>query len=288
MPQTLLSRRLLLVLLLICGGLLEALAQTPAPLLKRTTTRREVRKLGVASTVTLLGGPAGDITIEGWNRPEIEIVADIEITAASEDDLNRLAAIDNFVLDEGFTSIGIITTGAHDKEFVKSHVKGFPKRLIGATWRVDYKLKVPATTDLDINGGRGAVTLRGVEGAITIKTLEGDADLTLTGGSVSAVIGRGTVNVKIGARGWRGAGADIQVANGDLNVTLPTAFNGDIDASVLRTGKLENAYDGLIPRERATTTPTSLQGRSGTGGARLAFTVGDGALRVQGAAKKTP
>ena len=294
MNQRPLFSRLLCFALLLSGiGATEALAQKPTPtpvvpLLTRTSTRREVRKLGFASTLTLLGGPSGDITIEGWNKPQIEIVADVEIKAATEADLNQLSAINTFTLDEGFTTFNIITTGSHDKDFVKRYAKGLPKKLIGATWRIDYKLKVPATTDLDINGGYGAITLRGVEGAMTIKTLQGDADLTLTGGAVRATIGSGTVNVKLMARSWRGAGADIQLAKGDLNVWLPLSYNCDLDAQVLRAGTLENTYEGLLPRERTTPTPTYLQGRSGSGGARLAFTVGDGNLRLQPAVRKEP
>jgi hypothetical protein len=280
---------LLPAVLLFCAGSFEVLAQKPAPapasLLTRAATRREVRRLGFGSTLTLLGGPAGNITIEGWNKPELEIVADIEVKAANEEDLNRLFAINNFLLDEGFTTFNIITTGAHDKDFVKRYAKTLPKRLIGAPWRIDYKLKVPAILDLDINGGYGSVTLRGVEGAITVKTLQGDADLTLTGGAVRATIGRGNVNVTLLSRSWRGAGADIKLAAGDLTVTLPANFNGEVDASVLRAGKLENTCETLLPRERAAPTPTSLQGRSGNGGARLSFTVGDGNLRLRPVAK---
>lgn len=288
-----LSRCLLLAAFLLwpngaAGTFAQKPTPTPGPLLTRTTTRRETRKLGLASTVTLLGGPTGSITIEGWNKQEIEIVADIELKAATETELNQLSAINNFTLDEGFTSLNIITVGSHDKDFIKRYAKGFPKKLIGASWRIDYRLKVPTTTDLDINGGYGTIVLRGVEGAIILKTLQGDADLTLTGGTVRATIGRGTVNVKLLSRSWRGGGVDIQLASGDLNVTLPLSYSCDLDAQILRTGKLENSYEGLLPRERTTPTPIYLQGRSGAGGARLVFTVGDGNLRLQPATPKEP
>lgn len=268
----------------LCVLPLAATAQTPKPtpaVLTHTTTRREVRKLGYGSTVTLLGGPAGNVTVEGWNKNEIEIVADIEVKAFNEEDLHRLAALDGFVLDEGFTNLSIVTTGSHDKDFIKRYGKNFPKKLIGTPWRIDYHLKVPTLTDVDINNGNGSVTVRGVEGALSIKTLNGDADLTLTGGAVTATVGSGTVNINLASRSWRGRGAAIQLATGRLNVTLPTSFNGDIDASVLRTGTLENTYPGLAPRERTKPTPTSLEGRSGTGGALLSFTVGDGILHLQ-------
>lgn len=260
---------------------------TPAALsVQRTTTRREVRKLGYGASLTLLGGPTGNVTVEGWNKNEIEIVADIELRAASEEDLKTLAGVTGFVLDEGFTSLKIVSTGPHDKDFIKRYAKGFPKRLIGTPWRIDYKLKVPAQVDIEINNGNGAVTLRGVEGALQVKTLDGDANLDLTGGAVVATVGRGTVNVNLLGHSWRGRGAAIQVAEGTLNVNLPPAFSGDIDASVLRKGTLENTYAALQPRERTVPSAKSLEARAGAGGALLTFVVGDGTLRLQSAPDK--
>src|SRR3982751_2346951 len=54
-------------------------AATNAVLLTRTTTRHETRKLGYGGTLTILGAPSGSITIEAWQRSEVEITADIEL-----------------------------------------------------------------------------------------------------------------------------------------------------------------------------------------------------------------
>ncbi|HEX8852180.1 MAG TPA: hypothetical protein VF754_01760, partial [Pyrinomonadaceae bacterium] len=43
-----------------------ATAAAAAPLLKRTTTRHEIRRLGYGGTLTVYGAPEGSITIEGW------------------------------------------------------------------------------------------------------------------------------------------------------------------------------------------------------------------------------
>jgi hypothetical protein len=142
----------------------------------------------------------------------------------------------------------ITSVGTHDKRYVKRAAKDFPKRLLGAPFRIDYKIKVPAFADLNVDGGKGDFTLSGVEGAIIVKYLETDADLRLTGGAVSAVFGSGTVNVTIEKPGWRGRSADVQLASGAMNVNLPPNLSAELNASVLRTGKIENHYEFLKPR----------------------------------------
>src|SRR4051794_38449991 len=72
----------------------------PAPLaLKRTTVRHETRRLGYGSAVTILGAPSGSIIIEGWNKSEVDITAEIELQADTEEDLARLAEVNTFTLD---------------------------------------------------------------------------------------------------------------------------------------------------------------------------------------------
>ncbi len=257
-----------------------------APALVRTTTRHEVRRLGYGGTLTILGPTSGSITIEAWARAEVDITADIELRADTEADLARLAVVNNFALDEDINHIRVLTTGTHDKAFMRRTAKDFPKKLLGLPWKIDYRIRVPAAVDLEINMGRGAFNLAGVEGSITLTALESDATLALTGGRFAATIGRGSARVKFVGRNWRGSGVEIRLATGNMIVELPANFTADIDASVLRTGAIENTYNALVPRERTTATAHSLNGRAGAGGPTLAFTVGDGRLFIKPESKE--
>jgi hypothetical protein len=58
-------------------------------------------------------------------------------------------------------------------------------------------------------------------------------------------------------RSWRGGGADIRIAAGVLNVELPPGFNGDIDADILRTGKIVDNFGQLEKREKPGVTEES-------------------------------
>jgi hypothetical protein len=250
---------------------------TPVTLIKRTHTRTETRRFGYGGTVTILGAPRGSVKVEGWNRNEVALTADIEWQAENEADLVILASVNNFLFDDDTDHIRILSTGTHDREVIKK-VKNFPKRLLNLPWKIDFRLRVPQSTDVEIDGGRGPVTVSGVEGAVRVNATESEANLTLTGGQVSVTIAAGNVNLAIPVRSWRGAGVEVRIAAGVLNVDLQPGFNGDIDADVLRVGKIINIYEGLETREKPGITERTVRARAGSGGAFFKFTLGDGVI----------
>src|SRR5437868_7279819 len=83
-------------------------AQTPA-LLKRTTTKTDKFDFAAGGTVAIVGAPAGSIRIVGGAKNQVEINAEIELQAASEAELAKLADVTGFVTDEGPGRTGIIS-----------------------------------------------------------------------------------------------------------------------------------------------------------------------------------
>jgi hypothetical protein len=256
-------------------------SSVPAPaLLTRTTTRQETRRLAYGSTVTIVGAPQGSITVEGWPQSQVQITADIELHGETEEDLNRLSAVNGWVLDDDSNHVRVLTTGTHDKVFMRKVAKNFPKKLIALPWKIDYRVRVPMGVDLEINAGRGPITISGVEGAITLTATESDTQMTLTSGTIIATVAIGRINVRIPTRSWRGSGADLRVAAGDVNVELPAGFNGDIDADVLRNGQISGTFSELESRQTPGITNRIVRARAGAGGAFFKLTVGDGAIRI--------
>ena len=251
------------------------------PLMTRTTTRHETYRLQFGGTVTLSAAPAGSIIIEGWDRNEVEVSASIELQAPSAADLDRLAAINTFVVDEDINHIRIMTSGTHDRAFMKRMTKNFPKSLIGLPWKIDYHIKIPALADLEVDAGNGPISLSGVEGALRLNALNSDANLSLTGGLGSVIVQSGTINLTIPARSWHGLGSEIKLASGNLNVDLMPGFSADINAEVLRLGEIKSSFSDLQPRERNSMTPRSVRARAGSGGATLTLTVGDGTIVIR-------
>lgn len=251
------------------------------PPLVRTTTRREVHRLGFGGTLTLVGAPAGSITIEGWSRNEVDITAEIQIRADTEADLDRLAAVNNFTLDDDSNHIRVLTMGTHDKAYMRSVAKKFPKELLGLPWKIDYRIRVPIVIDLDINAGRGPVTIAGIEGDVRLTASESETNLNLAAGSLAVTIATGKVNLSVPQRSWRRGGVDIRIAVGEITLQLPPGFNADLDGEILRAGQINYAYGELEVREKPGLTPLKMKARAGAGGAFFRLTVGVGTINIK-------
>src|SRR5829696_383858 len=275
---------LLFITILVVSASPVSLQKTVAPeiqLLTRTSTRRETRRFAYGGTVTLIGAPRGAVTVEGWSRNDVELTANIELQGPTEADLDKLARVNSFVFDEDLNHLSVLTTGTHDRVYMKRSAKNFPKKLLNLPWKIDYRLRVPVNTDLEVNAGHGTVKLSGVEGALRVTATESDTALMLTGGVVSTTVTAGSITLTIPARSWRGSGADLRIASGTINVDLPAGFSGDIDAEVLRTGKIVNTYEGLASREKPGITERTVRARAGAGGAYFKLTVGDGVVNIR-------
>ncbi len=274
-------------LLLLSSATAQTASKNSAPLLKRTAYKTEAMDFGAGGTVSIIGAPVGSITIEGWRKNSVEVSADVEVQAANEKDLALLAQTNTFTIDEDFGHIRVSTVGAYDKDYLKRIGKKIPKELVNMPFRIDYRIKVPVYCDLEIDGGRGDFNLSNVEGAIQIKFLESNAHLDLVGGTILATIDVGSADITIPTSSWRGRSIDVQMAKGAMNVHFAPNLNANVDASVLRTGQIENDYEFLKPREsQIKFTARKIAAKSGSGGAQFSFTVGDGTLKLDGLAIK--
>src|SRR5258708_37331881 len=128
--------RIVLFALFVTGIAVTTFAQTPQ-LIKRTITKTDRFDFGAGGTVAITGAPKGAIRVAGTSRNEIEITAEIEIQAANEADLAKLAEVTGFVTDEGGVRTGIISIGSHNKFGQKKLAKNFPKDLLGLPFTIN-------------------------------------------------------------------------------------------------------------------------------------------------------
>ncbi len=258
-----------------------AVGSAQTPLMKRTTSKTDKFDFGVGGTVAISGAPVGSIRIVGSSKNEIEITAEIEIQAASEADLARLGSVTTFVTQESNGRVGIITIGTHNKLGDKKLWSKFPKGLMNLPFRIDYTITVPRYCDLQIDNGKGDISVAGVEGPMRINSLASDAKLSLIGGGLTGTFGAGTVDISMPDRSWRGNAIDVQLVSGTMSVHLPANLSADLDALVLKTGTIENSFSSFKPRDRKVPfTDQAIISKVGTGGVSMRFAVSDGTLRL--------
>jgi hypothetical protein len=273
--------RVLLFPLLI-AVLAGALAAQAPQMVKRTTTKTERFDFGSGGSIVVEGAPNGSVKIVGTAKNEVEITAEIEIQAANETDLANLAGLTGFITDDSATRASVITVGVHNKFGAKKLPKNFPKNLLGLPFTINYVISVPRYSDLEINGGKGDLSISGVEGSMQVNFIESNARVEVIGGDTTVTIGAGTLDVAYGVRGWRGRSSSMSVATGNMNVRLPSNMSAEIDATVLKTGSIENTLVDLKPRDRKVPfTEKSILAKAGVGGAPLKFVVSTGNLKLE-------
>lgn len=251
------------------------------PSIKRTIYKTDRFDFDPGGNVSVIGAPSGSIKIEGWKNREVEITAEIEVQANSEADIKLLTDVTGFMLDESLGRASIISVGTHDKKYLKKVNKKFPKHLLTMPFAVNYVIKVPSYSDLDINGGKGDAEIKGVEGVFRVNFVESNANFDLVGGGITAIIGSGRVDLKVPSTSWRGRFIDLQLAKGDMHIAMPPDMNAEIDATILRTGSIKNNYAGLKPKVRkAEFTDRAILAKSGLGGPVLKFAVTDGTIEL--------
>lgn len=273
------NKKKIYCLLLIGIFSVSLVAQTPQ-LLKRTTTKTEKFDFSSGGTVALLGAPNGSIRVKGTTNNEIEVTAEIEVQAATESDLALLTNVTGFVVDERLGRASIITIGTHNKLADKKLWKKFPQKLAALPFKIDYTISVPLYSNLEIDGGKGDLSISNIEGAIKINFVDTSAKIE-SNGDLDAIFGSGKVDVMFGTRSWRARPASVQMATGELNIQLPLNASAEIDASILKTGTIENKFAGLTPRNRKLPfTERSIAAKAGVGGPQLKFTLADGTLNI--------
>ena len=253
----------------------------PPPALRSTQRLRESYRIGFVGAVTVCGAPEGSLSVEGWPRGEVDISAEVELRADTEEDLARLAAVNRFTVTDDLNHLTVLTVGTHDRKYMKRAARDFPKKLLGLPWKLDYALRVPAACDLEIFAGRGPLRVSGVEGALRLNAGESDASFILTGGDAEATVERGRVSFRLAAQSWRGRGANVRLGSGDLTVELPPNFHGDLDAQVLRAGRVEDAHPPRRARQRAAANARPIEAGGGTGGAQQPMKAGGGTAGIK-------
>ncbi len=104
---------------------------------------------------------------------------------------------------------------------------GFGRRV--SSW-VDFDLRIPSGSDLEVNSTSGDITARGIKGGTTIKTTSGDIYLEGSIGPTVVHTTSGDVNLKgiVGQVNIEGTSSDLNLTGikGDVKISVTS---GDID-----------------------------------------------------------
>jgi hypothetical protein len=249
-----------------------AAQDAPPRLVERVTTVERIVPAGYGGELTLVGGPRGDVRVTGWRGQVISLVARITIAAPTEQDIDKLAELVGMGVEEGGVAVAVNTTGPHDKATMKK-AKRFPKALATMPYRVDYTVRVPEYTSVQLGVVDGDVEVAGVYGEVDITSVHGAVSVRNVGGFTKVTAVDGNVALATADRTWRGGGTDIATANGNISFEAPAEFGAELDAKARDGVWFEGARVGEEGKE--------VKGTLGRGGSRLRLAAPAGSITLR-------
>lgn len=203
--------------------------------------------------------PTGDVHVEAWDRPEIEVscsdpdaLFDVQQNGAEIIVHNRPGSFKlvNFVEPVAAEMKGFgINVEKLDLDKVASKVerkvergmrrfsKGFSMNIDLGRWMSgrDYYIKTPHNCNLSLRTSSGDVHVNGVIGTLFLQSTSGDVRLERVGGNTLVNSSSGDVRIKglEGRLGARSASGDIEIEGASLQEVNVTTASGDIDLELV-------------------------------------------------------
>jgi DUF4097 and DUF4098 domain-containing protein YvlB len=119
--------------------------------------------------------------------------------------------------------------------------------------------------------GNGDVEVRGAKARVHVTTGNGRVSVATTEGPVEASSGNGDIDVRMSALRAR-EDMEFHTGSGDVRVTLPASYNGELDAST-GNGSIRSDFDLQV---KGRLDPRHVRATIGNGGPMLRMTTGNG------------
>ncbi|MEM1178156.1 MAG: DUF4097 family beta strand repeat-containing protein [Acidobacteriota bacterium] len=237
---------------------LVALLATPAFAAERTINQSYT--LGDQGRLSL-DNVNGDVEIEGWDKDEVELVANIR---SGDRDMLKEVEID---VDINGDRIHIETDYPDSKG-------GW-----GRDWaEVDYQLKVPRGTELaEISLVNGSLRLEAVAGDVEASLVNGSLNARGLSGSVELSSVNGGVDLALDRLG-DGQRIDVESVNGSIRVRLPADADAEVTAETVH-GSIKNDFGLKVIKGEYV--GSDMRGRLGSGSARMSLENVNGSIRVE-------
>jgi hypothetical protein len=152
----------------------------------------------------------GAIEVIGWDRDEIEISATIRVRAAGKNKAQRIYGDIEFEIGR---ERGNISIGALVPRIRKDSISGEGNTTV---W-IDYSIRVPYTSDLDIRSVISDIAVLQVEGDFRIVSEHGAIDMLSRGGQGVLKTSNGDIGCELA---FLPAGGKLRLKTGNGNVSL--------------------------------------------------------------------
>ncbi len=204
------------------------------------------------------GRQNGSVTVHGWDRPQMRVVAKVRASAETEDEARSMAR-------------DIRVSVASDRIFAEGPSTGRHE-----SWSVGYEIWLPRRTDLDLEAQNGGISVEDVSGRIGLSTVNGGLALRGVSGDVRGETTNGGLSVSLDGDRWQGEGLDLRTTNGGISLAIPERYNARLETGTVNGGMQIDfpiTVQGAFGRRFSTTL--------GSGGAPIRVTTTNGGVTIR-------
>lgn len=215
----------------------------------------------------------GSVQVEAWDRDEVRVEAVKKVKSGSrskaEDVMKRV-------------EIEVEQRGSHleiDTKLPRNGDSGFLDWLVGndVNANVTYQIRVPRSTDVEVDTVNGKVRIEGVAGRVEANTTNGGIEMADLRGSVHAGTTNGGIDVEL-TEVADGRDMRLSTTNGGISLRLPQDVRASVDADTTNGGiDIEGLRADVRSRGRRHV-DADLNG----GGPEIRLTTTNGGIRISG------
>lgn len=216
----------------------------------------------------------GRIHVEAWEKEQVDVFAEIEVRAWDREAAEAFLDEVEIVVDEraGYLSFEVDYPRVRGSGSVWDAIFGRNRR---PQVKVDFWIRVPGETDIDLSS---------VNGHIRVCEIDGFADLGTTNGSIEAEDMKGSVDAHTTNGGIRvelrefqsGEELSCRTTNGQIRLTLPHEVEADVTASTVN-GRISTDFPMEI---RGRYAGKNIRGQINEGGGLIELKTVNGSIHI--------
>lgn len=221
----------------------------------------ETRNVTLAATraLTVDGRSNGGVSIHGWDRNEIQVLAMIQANAESVDEAQAIAR-----------QVQVLTNGGE----IRSDGPRTDRR---ESWSVSFEVWAPRGTDLSLLANNGGISIESMAAKIEAETQNGGISLKDVQGDVRGRTVNGGITAELTGDRWIGAGLDLRTSNGGVHLVIPERYSANLE-----TGTVNGRVNVDFPITfQGRLDPRQISTALGAGGAPVRVSTTNGGVTVR-------
>ena len=220
----------------------------------------ETRDVNIATTADLDvdSRDNGGITVHGWDKPNIQVVAMVQTQAETQADARDMAK-----------DVTISTSNG------ELRADG-PSTRRRESWSVSFEIWVPKHTNLSLRARNGGIEVEDVDSRMDMNTQNGGLRLRDVAGDVHGETTNGGVTAELSGDKWSGAGLDVRTTNGGVHLYIPDNYSARLE-----TGTVNGGMDIGFPITVQGSLGRRLSTQLGSGGPTIRATTTNGGVSIR-------